>query len=177
MFTYDTPGQYFGELALMTNKPRAATVAAKGECTCLRLDRQSFERLVGRCEDVLQRQALKYLAMAPKVEMAPGSAAAAGATFDMDDAPELAAAPAPSAAVESGGNATVTALQAENANLKRRNAELEARVADLERKLASGGSAGIASLPSSSSIAQKVEESRRARQRLAALLNLDENGN
>lgn len=158
----------------MTNQPRAATVAAKGvKCCCLRLERQSFERLVGGCQDVLQRQALKYLAMAPKAPESAGSAQAAFSTFDMDDAPPAPrAAPAPAASASGGDD--VAALKAENADLKQRNAELERRVAELERK---GGNGGYSSLPSSSSIAQKVEESRKARQRLAALLNLDENGN
>ncbi len=30
---------YFGEIALITNRPRAATVTAKGPLKCVRLDR------------------------------------------------------------------------------------------------------------------------------------------
>uniref|UniRef100_A0A8C2I8L2 cAMP-dependent protein kinase type II regulatory subunit n=1 Tax=Cyprinus carpio TaxID=7962 RepID=A0A8C2I8L2_CYPCA len=48
-------GQYFGELALVTNKPRAASVYAAGETKCLVIDVQAFERLLGSCKQVLKR--------------------------------------------------------------------------------------------------------------------------
>jgi len=38
-------GEYFGERALLTNEPRAATVLACGETTCVSFDRATFERL------------------------------------------------------------------------------------------------------------------------------------
>lgn len=36
-------GDYFGELALLNNKPRAATVCAVTKCKCSSIDRQSFK--------------------------------------------------------------------------------------------------------------------------------------
>eukprot|EP00041_Stephanoeca_diplocostata_P022050 m.522900 g.522900 ORF g.522900 m.522900 type:complete len:396 (-) comp21972_c0_seq2:2229-3416(-) len=54
------PGSYFGELALLTDRPRAASVWAQGEVQCARLSRQEFERLMGPCKDVMKRQAGGY---------------------------------------------------------------------------------------------------------------------
>jgi hypothetical protein len=119
---------------------------------------------------------MKYLAMAPKLNSS-GPAAAAGATFDMEgDESPAAYTPTEERPFDMDdaacGGSELETLQKENAELKARNAELEKKVAELER---SSNFSTYASLPSSSSIAQKVEESRKARQRLAALLNLDEN--
>ena len=41
-----TNGQYFGELALLTDKPRQATVTADGPLSCLSIDGTTFNRLV-----------------------------------------------------------------------------------------------------------------------------------
>jgi cAMP-dependent protein kinase regulator len=54
------PGDYFGELALIRNEPRAANVQATSELKCLTLDRHSFKRLLGRLEDILRRNAKNY---------------------------------------------------------------------------------------------------------------------
>jgi len=53
-------GNYFGELALLDNKPRAATVYAESDCTCALLDVKAFERLLGPCVDILKRNADVY---------------------------------------------------------------------------------------------------------------------
>ncbi|XP_073324111.1 mitochondrial carnitine/acylcarnitine carrier protein isoform X2 [Pagrus major] len=53
-------GQYFGELALVTNKPRAASVYAVGETKCLVIDIQAFERLLGPCMDIMRRNISQY---------------------------------------------------------------------------------------------------------------------
>jgi cAMP-dependent protein kinase regulator len=51
---------FFGEIALLTHKPRAATVTAKTAVTCAKLDRERFERVLGPCEDVLRRNMENY---------------------------------------------------------------------------------------------------------------------
>lgn len=45
-------GLYFGELALMQNAPRAATVTAGDSCKLVKLDRASFHRLLGPCSQI-----------------------------------------------------------------------------------------------------------------------------
>ena len=49
------PGQYFGELSLITEQPMQATVIAMDDVKLAFLDRLSFERPVGPCIDVLKR--------------------------------------------------------------------------------------------------------------------------
>jgi len=51
-------GDYFGELALIRNQPRAATVACKGDAKILSIDSASFHRLL-KVSDLLDRSA-KY---------------------------------------------------------------------------------------------------------------------
>lgn len=55
-----TRGQYFGELALLTHKPRAASVHAKGDAVCAALDVGAFERLLGPCKEIMQRNFEHY---------------------------------------------------------------------------------------------------------------------
>jgi len=53
VLTY-APGDYFGELALLRNQPRAATVIAKSATSLLTLDSRSFKRLLN-VSDLLER--------------------------------------------------------------------------------------------------------------------------
>uniref|UniRef100_A0A674P280 cAMP-dependent protein kinase type II-alpha regulatory subunit n=1 Tax=Takifugu rubripes TaxID=31033 RepID=A0A674P280_TAKRU len=53
-------GQYFGELALVTNKPRAASAYAVGDVKCLVVDVQAFERLLGSCKEIMKRNIAHY---------------------------------------------------------------------------------------------------------------------
>ena len=53
-------GGYFGEIALLTSKPRQATVSAKGELVTLSLDRATFTRVMGPLIDVLNRNIGTY---------------------------------------------------------------------------------------------------------------------
>ncbi|XP_062990228.1 cAMP-dependent protein kinase type II-beta regulatory subunit [Elgaria multicarinata webbii] len=55
-----TRGQYFGELALVTNKPRAASAFALGTVKCLVMDVQAFERLLGPCMEIMKRNIANY---------------------------------------------------------------------------------------------------------------------
>jgi cAMP-dependent protein kinase regulator len=55
-----TSGGYFGELALLTHKPRAATVNARGNVVCAVLDVGAFERLLGPCKTVMERNFQNY---------------------------------------------------------------------------------------------------------------------
>lgn len=48
-------GEYFGELALLMDQPRLATVKAVGCCKVLSLDRRSFKRLLGPLDEIMRR--------------------------------------------------------------------------------------------------------------------------
>lgn len=48
-------GSYFGELALLRNEPRAATIIAESDCSCVTMDRHAFKRMLGPLEDILKR--------------------------------------------------------------------------------------------------------------------------
>jgi cAMP-dependent protein kinase regulator len=51
---------YFGEIALLLDRPRAATVIAKGPLKCVKLDRQRFERVLGPVSEILKRNISRY---------------------------------------------------------------------------------------------------------------------
>ena len=51
------PGEGFGELALLYNAPRAATITATEESTLMKLDRGTFNHIV---KDAAQRKREKY---------------------------------------------------------------------------------------------------------------------
>ncbi|CAB3980715.1 cAMP-dependent kinase type II regulatory subunit-like isoform X2 [Paramuricea clavata] len=53
-------GQYFGELALVTHKPRAASAYAVGEVRCAVLEIHAFERLLGPCMEIMKRNISNY---------------------------------------------------------------------------------------------------------------------
>jgi cAMP-dependent protein kinase regulator len=54
------PSDYFGEIALLLKRPRAATVCAKGNLKCVKLNRARFERVLGPCQDILKRNIAQY---------------------------------------------------------------------------------------------------------------------
>ncbi|CAF4652423.1 unnamed protein product, partial [Rotaria sp. Silwood1] len=54
------PGNYFGEIALLCNRPRVATVIAKGTLKCVKMDRARFERVLGPIQDILKRNIPRY---------------------------------------------------------------------------------------------------------------------
>ncbi|CAH1795072.1 unnamed protein product, partial [Owenia fusiformis] len=54
------PSDYFGEIALLLDRPRAATVVPRGPLKCVKLDRGRFERVLGPCSDILKRNISQY---------------------------------------------------------------------------------------------------------------------
>ncbi|ELR19474.1 cyclic nucleotidebinding domain containing protein [Acanthamoeba castellanii str. Neff] len=48
-----------GEIALLTNQPRRATVAAVGATKCAKISRKKFFRVMGPCQDVLKHNMLR----------------------------------------------------------------------------------------------------------------------
>merc|ERR1712165_52874 len=54
------PSDYFGEIALLLDRPRAATVTARGPLKCVKLDRDRFERVLGPCSEILKRNIQQY---------------------------------------------------------------------------------------------------------------------
>merc|ERR1712160_87695 len=59
-------GDVFGELALLYNCPRAASVMAKEECVCWRLDRETFNHIV---KDAAVKRRNKYDAFLKTVSL------------------------------------------------------------------------------------------------------------
>ncbi|OQR67295.1 cAMP-dependent protein kinase type II regulatory subunit-like [Tropilaelaps mercedesae] len=53
-------GGYFGELGLITHKPRAASVYAVGDVKVAFLDVEAFERLLGNCVAIMKRNITHY---------------------------------------------------------------------------------------------------------------------
>lgn len=53
-------GEWFGELALMGDAKRSATIKAVTSVKCLQLPRSTFEAFMGKCEDIVKRDKEKY---------------------------------------------------------------------------------------------------------------------
>ena len=53
-------GDYFGELALLKDEPRAASIKALTELKLASLDIDSFKRLMGPAQDILKRNEERY---------------------------------------------------------------------------------------------------------------------
>jgi cAMP-dependent protein kinase regulator len=59
-------GDFFGELALLNDAPRAASVVAQTECKVATLGKNAFARLLGPVEGIMRRT--KYVGVATGVE-------------------------------------------------------------------------------------------------------------
>jgi len=53
-------GDYFGELALLKDEPRAANVVATSDIVLLGLDRDAFTRVLGPLNEILKRNTQRY---------------------------------------------------------------------------------------------------------------------
>jgi len=53
-------GDYFGELALVRNIKRQATISAETDAVVVYLDKETFNRLMGPIEELLKRNEDKY---------------------------------------------------------------------------------------------------------------------
>lgn len=53
-------GDYFGEIALVKNTVRQASIKAETDCRVVSIDRDAFKRLLGPMEEILQRNMEKY---------------------------------------------------------------------------------------------------------------------
>ncbi|XP_055619326.1 cAMP-dependent protein kinase type II regulatory subunit isoform X3 [Toxorhynchites rutilus septentrionalis] len=60
-------GQYFGELALVTHRPRAASAYAVDNVKVAFLDVDAFERLLGPCMDIMKRNIDDYESQLVKI--------------------------------------------------------------------------------------------------------------
>ena len=59
MFEYHE-NDYFGEIALVKNTVRQASIKAETDCRVVSIDRDAFKRLLGPIEEILKRNMDKY---------------------------------------------------------------------------------------------------------------------
>lgn len=58
--TYGKPGDYFGEKALLTNQPRAATIKATQDSQIHWISKEDFDNVIGPVKDILMKNADQY---------------------------------------------------------------------------------------------------------------------
>jgi len=54
-------GQYFGEMALLDDETRKASVIAVSECECFALDRPTFNKIMGSLQQIISRETVSRL--------------------------------------------------------------------------------------------------------------------
>jgi CRP-like cAMP-binding protein len=64
------PGEFFGEMALLSGDARSATVVAKTDVECYRLDRASFQELLAARPEIVEEVARIVNARRPELEHA-----------------------------------------------------------------------------------------------------------
>jgi small-conductance mechanosensitive channel/CRP-like cAMP-binding protein len=64
------PGEFFGEMALLSGDARSATVVAKTDVECYRLDRASFQELLAARPEIVEAVARIVAARKPELEHA-----------------------------------------------------------------------------------------------------------
>ncbi|KAG0324812.1 hypothetical protein BGZ99_001428 [Dissophora globulifera] len=94
------PGQYFGELALLNEMPRAATVKAQGRLKCATLGKRAFVRLLGPVVEIIKRNSVNYQTIEQQIQqhqqqLVPASASASATASPAPASPALASAPTP----------------------------------------------------------------------------------
>ncbi|KAF9913090.1 hypothetical protein EC991_003549 [Linnemannia zychae] len=62
------PGQYFGELALLNDMPRAATIKAQGRLKCATLGKRAFVRLLGPVVEIIKRNSVNYQTIEEQIQ-------------------------------------------------------------------------------------------------------------
>ena len=54
-------GSYFGEMALLDDELRKASVVASSDCECFVLDRATFSRILGSMQHIINREATQRM--------------------------------------------------------------------------------------------------------------------
>ncbi|MBI2222409.1 MAG: mechanosensitive ion channel [Acidobacteria bacterium] len=73
------PGDYFGEMSLLTGEPRTATVSARGDCRVFEIDAEMFRQVASADPAVLERVGRAAMERRTELHTVRDSAAAASA--------------------------------------------------------------------------------------------------
>lgn len=67
------PSDYFGEMALLNDEPRGATVTSTSSTTCMKLDRKTFRKLLGEniAHEIIEREATRRKAELDRKQRPP----------------------------------------------------------------------------------------------------------
>ncbi len=71
------PGDYFGEMSLLTGDPRTATVSARGDCRVFEIDAEMFREIASASPTVLEKVGAAAVARRTELRAVRDSAAAA----------------------------------------------------------------------------------------------------
>jgi len=82
-------GQFFGEMGLLTGEPRNATVVAKTDLECYRLDKASFQGLLLSRPEIADEVSRVVSSRRPDIELARREAASAALHFETLSQPDL----------------------------------------------------------------------------------------